>query len=90
MARRNSLFSARSRLSSFAAPTSLPVVAFAEIGAAVPLGVLLDTIIVRSVLDTALNMMSDGGCVVAEQAIRESRTFPRSKLESNQERAPIS
>jgi RND superfamily putative drug exporter len=35
---------------------TLPLVAFAEIGVAVALGVLLDTMIVRSVLVTALNL----------------------------------
>ncbi|MGY4770155.1 MMPL family transporter [Kribbella sp. CWNU-51] len=40
----------------FAVLATLPVVAFAEIGIAVALGVLLDTIIVRSVLVTALNL----------------------------------
>jgi RND superfamily putative drug exporter len=35
---------------------TLPLVAFAEIGIAVALGVLLDTIVVRSVLVTALNL----------------------------------
>jgi RND superfamily putative drug exporter len=35
---------------------TLPVVAFAEIGFAVALGVLLDTLIVPSVLVTALNL----------------------------------
>jgi putative drug exporter of the RND superfamily len=34
----------------------LPVVAFAEIGFAVAFGVLLDAIVVRSVLVTALNL----------------------------------
>jgi RND superfamily putative drug exporter len=35
---------------------TLPLVAFAEIGVAVALGVLLDTLIVRSVLVTAINL----------------------------------
>ena len=40
----------------FAVLATLPVVTFAEIGIAVALGVLLDTLIVRSVLVTALNL----------------------------------
>jgi RND superfamily putative drug exporter len=40
----------------FLALATLPVVAFAEIGMAVALGVLLDTIIVRGILVTALNL----------------------------------
>ena len=40
----------------FAVLATLPVVAFAEIGFAVAVGVLLDTIVVRSVLVTALNL----------------------------------
>ena len=40
----------------FAVLATLPVVAFAEIGIAVALGVLLDTIVVRSVLVTALTL----------------------------------
>lgn len=40
----------------FAALGSLPVVVFAEVGFAVALGVILDTIIVRSVLVTALTL----------------------------------
>ena len=43
----------------FAVLGTLPVVAFAEIGVAVALGVLLDTIIVRAVLVTALNLDID-------------------------------
>ncbi|MGZ4553033.1 MAG: substrate-binding domain-containing protein, partial [Mycobacteriaceae bacterium] len=40
--------------------STLPVVAFAEIGVAVALGVLLDTLVVRSVLVTALNLEMRG------------------------------
>jgi len=40
----------------FAVLATLPVVAFAEIGFAVAFGVLLDTIVVRSVLVSALNL----------------------------------
>jgi RND superfamily putative drug exporter len=40
----------------FSVLATLPIVAFAEIGFAVALGVLLDTLIVRSVLVTALNL----------------------------------
>src|SRR6478736_5965072 len=40
----------------FAVLATMPIVAFAEIGFAVALGVLLDTLIVRSVLVTALNL----------------------------------
>ena len=42
--------------STFSVLVTLPVVSFAEIGFAVALGVLLDTLVVRSVLVTALNL----------------------------------
>ncbi len=40
----------------FAVLGTLPVTAFAEIGFAVAFGVLLDTLVVRSILVTALNL----------------------------------
>ncbi len=40
----------------FAVLATLPIVAFAEIGFAVALGVLLDTLVVRSVLVTAITL----------------------------------
>ena len=40
----------------FAVLGTLPVVSFAEIGIAVALGVLLDTLVVRSVLVTSLTL----------------------------------
>jgi RND superfamily putative drug exporter len=40
----------------FAVLATLPIVTFAEIGIAVALGVLLDTVVVRAVLVTALNL----------------------------------
>ncbi|TPG12881.1 MMPL family transporter [Pedococcus bigeumensis] len=40
----------------FAVLATMPIVSFAEIGFAVALGVLLDTLVVRSVLVTALNL----------------------------------
>jgi RND superfamily putative drug exporter len=40
----------------FSVLATLPVMSFAEIGFAVALGVLLDTLVVRSVLVTALNL----------------------------------
>jgi RND superfamily putative drug exporter len=44
----------------FGVLATLPLVAFAEIGIAVALGVLLDTLIVRSVLVTAINLDAGG------------------------------
>ena len=43
-------------LTAFGMLGTMPLVGFVEIGVAVALGVLLDTIVVRSVLVTALNL----------------------------------
>jgi len=61
----------------FAVLATLPLVAFAEIGMAVALGVLLDTLVVRSVLVTAINL--DVG----------SRIWWPSKLDSADEPTPL-
>ena len=57
----------------FAVLATLPVVAFAEIGFAVAFGVLLDTIIVRSVLVTALNLDLGPPHLVAQPAVQGFR-----------------
>jgi RND superfamily putative drug exporter len=61
----------------FAVLGTLPLVAFAEIGIAVALGVLLDTMIVRSVLVTAINL--DAG----------SRIWWPSKLDRGHDESPV-
>ena len=55
---------------------SLPLVFLAQLGVAVALGVLLDTLIVRSVLVTALNLDVGRQDLVAEQAGRPRATTP--------------
>ncbi len=62
----------------FAMLGTLPLVTFTEIGFTVALGVLLDTIIVRSVLVTALNL-DIGRCMwwpsrLASRSAEESST----------------
>src|SRR3954447_4748154 len=61
----------------FGVLATLPLVAFAEIGIAVALGVLLDTLIVRSVLVTAINL--DVG----------SKIWWPSKLDQRDEPTPV-
>ena len=54
----------------FAVLGTLPVTAFAQIGFAVAFGVLLDTLVVRSILVTALNLDLGDRILVAEPAPR--------------------
>jgi putative drug exporter of the RND superfamily len=60
----------------FAVLATLPVVSFAEIGIAVALGVLLDTIVVRAVLVTALNLDVDRHMWWPSVMSRSSATLP--------------
>jgi RND superfamily putative drug exporter len=59
----------------FAALSTLPLVAFAEIGVTVALGVLLDTLVVRSVLVTAINL-DVGPKIWWPSSIERSQTAP--------------
>jgi putative drug exporter of the RND superfamily len=61
----------------FATLGTLPLVAFAEIGMAVAIGVLIDTLIVRSVLVTAINLDLGG------------RIWWPSKLDQGEEPSPV-
>ena len=56
----------------FAVFATLPVVSFAQMGFVVSVGVLLDTLVVRSILVTALNSRHRSMDVVAEQAGSEA------------------
>jgi RND superfamily putative drug exporter len=79
----------------FAVLATMPVVAFAEVGFAVALGVLLDTLIVRSVLVTALNLDLKGRMWWPSRLAREDAELAaaadaaeREKEESAPELAP--
>lgn len=68
----------------FAVLATLPVVTFAEIGIAVALGVLLDTIVVRPVLVTALNLDLRGrmwwpSALASRDAALDSAAMPPSE-----------
>jgi RND superfamily putative drug exporter len=67
----------------FAVLATLPVVTFAEIGFAVALGVLLDTLVVRSVLVTALNLDVRGRMWWPSELARRDRD-----LDARSETAP--
>ncbi|MFE1442902.1 MMPL family transporter [Streptomyces sp. NPDC058739] len=70
----------------FAALGTLPMVAFAEIGFAVALGVLIDTFIVRSVLVTALFLDVGPKVWWPNQLSKEDpTTFPRTPQETTQQ-----
>ena len=71
----------------FAVLATLPLVAFAEIGMAVALGVLLDTLVVRSVLVTAINLDVGGQDLVAEQARQRRTSRPRSRQPTRSRRS---
>jgi RND superfamily putative drug exporter len=59
----------------FAVLATMPIVAFAEIGFAVALGVLLDTLVVRSVLVTALNLDIGGRMWWPSRLARDDRAL---------------
>ena len=73
----------------FATLGTLPMVAFAEIGVAVALGVLLDTIVVRSVLVTALNL-DLRRWMWWPSRLSAKRDVPLSDVESDHEPALVS
>ena len=59
----------------FAVLATMPIVAFAEIGFAVALGVLLDTLVVRLVLVTALNLDVGGRMWWPSRLARDDRAL---------------
>jgi putative drug exporter of the RND superfamily len=70
----------------FAALGTVPLVAFAEIGLAVALGVILDTIVVRSILVTALNL-DLGRHIWWPSKLSRRRDVPEPELGHDQEPA---
>jgi RND superfamily putative drug exporter len=73
----------------FAVLGTLPVVAFAEIGLAVALGVILDTIVVRSILVTALNV-DFGRHIWWPSKLSRKRDVPEAEPGHEQEPALVS
>ncbi|MDZ5621472.1 MMPL family transporter [Nocardioides sp. HM23] len=67
---------------------SIPLVFLAELGVAVALGVLLDTMIVRSVLVTALNLDLGGKIWWPSKLDAEDRPLPEPGTEPEREKVP--
>jgi RND superfamily putative drug exporter len=68
---------------------SIPLVFLAELGVAVALGVLLDTLIVRSVLVTALNLDLGGKIWWPSKLDRTTDSRPESDPTSERETAGV-
>jgi RND superfamily putative drug exporter len=68
---------------------SLPLVFLAELGLTVALGVLLDTMVVRSVLVTALNLDLGGKIWWPSKLDREDRQLPEPGAEPEREKVPV-
>jgi RND superfamily putative drug exporter len=68
---------------------SLPLVFLAELGLTVALGVLLDTMVVRSVLVTALNLDLGGKIWWPSKLDHEDRQLPEPGAEPEREKVPV-